>query len=166
MRHHPTWRPASRSGCRSLASNCQELQFGTDVRLSDLCPEKYLAANGYVTREPLNACDPEHLRSSLEQADLACRAIITNTPHNTSEAYAIVSNLIALVEGRHVDLGAALFRSIWGSEPRRLAYLNRPSFYGEILCCWRPWWIPGTKKMRCTRTHGTYAERHQRAAHR
>jgi len=41
---------------------------------------------------------------------------------------------------------AALFRSIWGAEPGRLAYLNRPSFFGEILCCWRPRWIPGTKK--------------------
>jgi hypothetical protein len=118
--------------------------FGIDVRLSDLYPEKYLAASGYVTREPLNACNPEHLRSSLEQADLACAAIITNTPHNTSEACAIVSNLIALVEGRHVDLVAALFRSIWGSEPGRLAYLNRPSFYGEIACCWRCRWIEGS----------------------
>jgi hypothetical protein len=38
------------------------------------------------------------------------------------------------------------FRAIWGAEPGRLVYLNRPSFFGEILCCWRPRWIPGTKK--------------------
>jgi hypothetical protein len=40
-----------------------------------------------------------------------------------------------------VDLVAALFRSIWGAEPGRLAYFNRPSFCGEICCCWRPRWI-------------------------
>ena len=39
---------------------------------------------------------------------------------------------------------AALFRSIWGAEPGRLAYFNRPSFFGEILCCWRPRWIVGS----------------------
>jgi integrase len=32
------------------------------------------------------------------------------------------------------------------AEPGRLAYFKRPSFFGEILCCWRPRWIPGTKK--------------------
>ena len=99
---------------------------------------------GYVSREPLNACDPEHLRSSLGQAGFACRAIITNTPHNTFEACAIVSNLIALVEGQRLDLDAALFRSIWGSEPGRLAYLNRASFCGEVACCWRCRWIEGS----------------------
>ena len=63
---------------------------------------------------------------------------------NANEACAIVKNLIALVEGQHVDFVAALFRSIWGGEPGRLRYLNRPSFYGEILCCWRPRWIAGS----------------------
>jgi hypothetical protein len=52
---------------------------------------------------------------------------------NANEACAIVKNLIALVEGQHVDLVAALFKSIWGTEPGRLPYINRPSFYGEIL---------------------------------
>jgi hypothetical protein len=33
-----------------------------------------------------------------------------------------------------------------GAEPGRLAYFKRPSFFGEILCCWRPRWIAGTKK--------------------
>jgi DNA-binding CsgD family transcriptional regulator len=32
------------------------------------------------------------------------------------------------------------------AEPGRLAYFKRPSFFGEILCCWRPRWIAGTKK--------------------
>jgi hypothetical protein len=65
--------------------------------------------------------------------------------HNANEACAIVKNLIALVEGRHADLVAALFRSIWGGEPARLRYLNRPSFYGEIRCCWRPRWLAGSE---------------------
>jgi hypothetical protein len=39
-----------------------------------------------------------------------------------------------------------LFSAIWGAEPGRLLYFNRPSFFGEILCCWRPRWIAGTKK--------------------
>jgi hypothetical protein len=85
------------------------------------------------------------LRYAFDLAGAECAAVITNTPHNTREACAIVSNLIALVEGQRVDFVAALFRSIWGGEPGRLRYLNRPSFYGEILCCWRPRWIAGSE---------------------
>jgi hypothetical protein len=99
-----------------------------------------------VTSEPLDASEPEHLWLVLELSGSDCTAIITNTPHNTDEACAIVRNLVALVEGQHVDFVAALFMAICGAEPGRLAYLNRPSFFGEILCCWRPRWIPGTKK--------------------
>jgi hypothetical protein len=62
--------------------------FGVDVRLSDLYPELYPAADGYVTREPLNASDVEHLRKAFELAGAGCTAIITNTPHNTKEACA------------------------------------------------------------------------------
>jgi hypothetical protein len=116
--------------------------FGVDVRLTDLYPEMYPVADGYVTRQPLDASDPEHLRYAFELAGADCTAIVTNTPHNTQEACAIVKNLIALVEGQNVDVVMALFRSIWGAEPRRLRYLNRPSLHGEILCCWRPRWIP------------------------
>ena len=123
---------------RSLAS------FGVDVKLSDLYPEMYPAADGYVTGQTLDAAEAEHLRTALELAGAGCTAIITNTPHNTNEACAIVSNLIALVEGQYVEFAAALFRSIWGAEPGRLPYLDRPSFYGEICCCWRPRWIAGT----------------------
>ena len=119
--------------------------FGVDVRLTDLYPEMYPAADGYVTSQPLDASDPEHLQYALELAGPDCTAIITNTPHNTDEACAIVRNLVALVEGQQVDFVAALFRSIWGAEPGRLPYLNRPSFFGEILCCWRPRWIPGSE---------------------
>src|SRR5580692_1331807 len=106
--------------------------FGVDVRLSDLYPEMYPTADGYVTSQPLDAAEPEQLGHALKLAGPGCTAI--------------VSNLIALAEGRHVGFVAALFRSIWGAEPGRLAYLNRPSFFGEILCCWRPRWIAGTKK--------------------
>ena len=119
--------------------------FGVEVRLTDLYPGMYAAADGYLTSQPLDASEPEHLRYAFEMAGAGCTAIITNTPHNTDEACAIVSNLIALVEGQHVDFVAALFRSIWGGEPGRLPYLNRPSFYGEILCCWRPRWIVGSQ---------------------
>ena len=118
--------------------------FGVEVRLSDLYPEMYPEADGYVTSEPLDASEPAQLRHVFELAG-ECTAIITNTPHNTKEACAIVENLIALVEERHVEFVAALFRAIWGAEPGRLAYLNRPSFFGEILCCWRPRWIVGSQ---------------------
>jgi hypothetical protein len=119
--------------------------FGIDVRLSDLYPDKYSGADGYVTSQPLDASEPEHLGCALELVGGGYTAIITNTPHNTDEACAIVSNLVALVEAQQVDFVATLFRAIWGAEPGRLSYFNRPSFFGEILCCWRPRWIPGTK---------------------
>jgi hypothetical protein len=121
------------------------MPFGVDVRLSDLYPERHPEADGYITRQPLDASEAEHLRRALALAGADCTAIITNTPHNTDEACAIVRNLIALVEEQNVDFVAALFRSIWGAEPGRLAYLNRPSFFGEILCCWRPRWIVGSQ---------------------
>ena len=117
-----------------------------DVQLSDLYPERYLGADRYFASQPLDAAEPEQLGHALTLAGPHCAAIITNTPHNTDEACAIVKNVIALVEGRHVDFVAARFRSIWGAEPRRLPYFDRPSFFGEILCSWRPRWIPGTQK--------------------
>jgi hypothetical protein len=119
--------------------------FGVDVRLTDLYPEMYPSADGYLTGQALDASDVEHLRYAFALAGADCTAVITNTPHNTREACAVVSNLIALVEGQRVDFVAALFRSIWGAEPGRLHLLNRPSFYGEILCCWRPRWIAGSE---------------------
>jgi hypothetical protein len=119
--------------------------FGIEVRLTDLYPDKYQGADGYVTSRPLDASDLGQLRCALELAGVGCTAIITNTPHNTDEACTIVRNLIALVEGQQVDFVAALFRAIWGAEPGRLPYLNRPSFFAEILCCWRPRWIAGSQ---------------------
>src|SRR6478752_2905107 len=56
--------------------------FGVDVRLSDLYPEMYPAAEGYVTSQPLDASEPEQLRDAFKLAG-ECTAIITNTPHNT-----------------------------------------------------------------------------------
>ena len=119
--------------------------FGVDFMLSDLYPDKYAGADGYVTGQSLDASYPEHLKCALELAGAGCTAIITNTPHNTDEACAIVRNLVALVEGQHVEFVAALFKTIWGAEPGRLPFFNRPSFFGEILCCWRPRWIAGSQ---------------------
>ena len=107
---------------RSLAA------FGVDVRLSDLYPERHPAADGYVTSQPLDATEAEHLRCAFELAGPGCTAIITNTPHNTAEACAIVRNLVALVEGQQVEFVAALFRSIWGAEPGRLPTSTDPPF--------------------------------------
>ena len=49
--------------------------FGIDVRLTDLYPEMYSAADGYVTREPLDASDPEQLRYAFALAGADCTAI-------------------------------------------------------------------------------------------
>ena len=119
--------------------------FGIDVRLADLYREKYPVADGYVTYEMLDAGHAASLRFSLDLAGPNCRAIVTNSPHETSAAIAIVKNSIALAEEGRVDVVAALFRSIWGAEPGRLSLLSRPSFLGEVLCCWRARWIPGTE---------------------
>jgi hypothetical protein len=113
--------------------------------LTDLYPEMYPSADGYLTRKALDASNVEHSRLAVELAGADCTAIVTNTPHNTIEACAIVKNLIALVEDQRVDFAAALFRSIWGAEPGRLHFLNRQSFCGEILCCWRPRWIAASE---------------------
>ena len=123
------------------------------MRFSDLYPERYPTADGYVASQPPpmppkpNTC----IMLAIWRAPTA-PAIITNT----DEACAIVRNLVALVEGQQVDFVAALFRSIWGAEPGRLAYLNRPSFYGEILCCWRPRWIPGSRRKPDACLHAWY----------
>jgi hypothetical protein len=82
------------------------MPFGVDVRLSDLYPERHPEADGYVTSQPLDASEPEDLKYAFELAGADCTAIITNTPHNTDEACAIVRNLVALVEGRKVEFAA------------------------------------------------------------
>jgi hypothetical protein len=115
------------------------------LRSAERSTPKGTFRGGYVTNQSLDASDPEHLTHALEFAGVGCTAIITNTPHDTDESCAIVRNLFDLVEAQQVDFVAALFRSIWGAEPGRLAYLNRPSFFGEILCCWRPRWIVGSQ---------------------
>ena len=70
---------------------------GVDVRLSDLYPDKYSGGDGYVTSQPLDASEPEHLGYALELAGVGCTAIITNTPHNTAEACPM--RLIPLTQG-------------------------------------------------------------------
>jgi hypothetical protein len=124
---------------RGLAS------FGIDVRLTDLYPDKHSTTDGYLTRELLDAGHMESLRFSLDLASGNCRAIVTNSPHNTEEATAIVGNLVALAEEGRIDFAAALFKNIWGDEKGRISLFNRPSFLGEITCCWRARWIPESK---------------------
>jgi hypothetical protein len=129
--------------------------FGVEVRLSDLYPEMYPTAAGYVTREPLNASDPDRIRLALGLAGAGCTAVITNTPHNTKEACAVVKNLTALVEGQHVDFVAALFRSIWGAEPGRLPYSTDDPSTVKSFAAGVPDGSRGAKEARCMPTHGT-----------
>jgi hypothetical protein len=68
---------------------------------------------------------------ALELAGAGCTAILTNTPHGSAEACAIVKNLIALVEEQHIEFVAALFRSIWGAEPGRFLLLASPVDRGK-----------------------------------
>ena len=103
-------------------------------RLSDLYPERYPSADGYVTNQPLDATEPNTC-DALALADAGCTAIITNTPHNTPGACAIVRNLVALVEGQQVEFAAALFRSIWALSQDDWPISTDPPFFGEILCC-------------------------------
>jgi hypothetical protein len=124
---------------RGLAS------FGIDVRLTDLYPDKHSTADGYLTRELLDAGHMESLRFSLDLAGGNCRAIVTNSPHNTEEATAIVRNLVALAEEGRIDFAAALFKNIWGDEKGRISLFTRSSFLGEITCCWRARWILESK---------------------
>ena len=129
------------------------VHFGVDMRLRDLYPEMYPAADGYVTSQPLDASDPEHLQYAFELAGPA--AIITNTPHNTKEACAIVENLIALVEEQRVEFVAALFRSIWGAEPGRLPYLTGRPSVAKSFAVGVLGGSLGAKEARCMPTHGT-----------
>ena len=85
------------------------------------------------------------MRFSLDEAGADCRAIITNSPHNTEEATAIVRNVIALADTGASSLLRMLFKNIWGDEKGRNSFFNRPSFLGEIVCCWRARWILGSK---------------------
>jgi hypothetical protein len=129
--------------------------FEVDVRLTDLYPDVYPAAEGYVTSQPLDASEPGQLRHALELAGPACTAIITNTPHNTDEACAIVENLIALVEEQRVEFVAALFRSIWGAEPGRLPYLTGRPSVAKSFAVGVLGGSLGAKEARCMPTHGT-----------
>jgi hypothetical protein len=144
---------------RSLAS------LGIDVRLSDLYPEKYAAADGYVTSQPLDASDPEHLQYAFEQAGPDCTVIITNTPHNTDEACAIVRNLISIVEGQqHVEFVAALFRSIWGAEPGRCPFSTGRHSTAKSFAVGA---LDGSRELRkaqCMLTRGTSGGRSHGAA--
>jgi hypothetical protein len=139
--------------------------FGVDVRLTDLYPGMYAAADGCVTSQPLEASELEYLQYALELVGPECTAIITNTPHNTDEACAIVRNLVALVEGQHVDLVTALFRSIWGAEPGRLPISTGRPFSAKSFVVGVLGGSLGAKEARCMPTHGTSGGRRRGTAH-
>jgi hypothetical protein len=74
--------------------------FGVDVRLSDLYPEMYPIVDGCVTRKPLDASDPEHLRNAFDLAAVST-AIITNAPHNTKEGMFAVLSMFSSDQPSH-----------------------------------------------------------------
>jgi hypothetical protein len=86
-----------------------------------------------------------HLRHAFELADAAIRLLTMAHASFVLCGVLVMIAAQALVEGQQVEFVVALFRSIWGAEPGRLHLLNRPSFFGEILCCWRPRWIAGSE---------------------
>ena len=144
---------------RSLA------HFGVDVRLSDLYPERYLGADGYIASQPLDAAEPAKLGHALTLAGPNCAAIITNTPHNTAEACAIVRNLVALVEEQQVYFVAACSgRSGARSQDDCHISTGRPSS-GRSFVVGVPGGFLGLRKARCTLTRGTSGGRSHGAAH-
>jgi hypothetical protein len=140
--------------------------FGVDVRLSDLYPDKYSGVDGYVTSQSLDASDPELLTNSLELAGSDCTAIVTNSPHRTDEACAIVSNLIFLVEGQHVDFVAAPVsgnlgrQSSWLSVPQPAVMLRRNPLLSAPSVDRREF-----REARCTLTRGTSGEKSHGTPH-
>ena len=51
--------------------------------MPQIAAARVVEADGYVTSQPLDAFEPEHLRYAFELAGAGCTAIIANTPHNT-----------------------------------------------------------------------------------
>jgi hypothetical protein len=51
--------------------------------MPQIAAARLVEADGYVTSQPLDASEPEHLRYASELAGAGCTAIIANTPHNT-----------------------------------------------------------------------------------
>jgi hypothetical protein len=92
----------------------------------------------------------------------ATQRFVTNVPHNTQEACATVKKLIALVEGQHVNLVAALFRSIWGTESGGISTgrLSTAKFFVVGV----PGGSRGVKEVRCMLTRGTSGGRRPEAA--
>jgi hypothetical protein len=140
--------------------------FGVDVRLSDLYPERHPEAAGYITRQPLDASEADHLKRALESAGAGCTAIISNTPHNTDEACAIVRNLVALVEEQQVELpplcsgrSGALSQDDWPIS-------TDPPFSAKSFVVGALGGSQGVKEARCTLTRGTSGGRSHGAARR
>jgi hypothetical protein len=76
------------------------------VKLTDLYPEMYPAADGYVTRQPFDAADLEHLNHAFELAGAGCKAIVTN-----GHALCALRLLRHVHEKRLPDLPARVFKA-------------------------------------------------------
>jgi hypothetical protein len=111
--------------------------FGFDVRLTDLYPAEYRAAQEfYATTEPLDARNISDLRrgGALTRA----RAIVTNPPYSVSTHAAIVSACLALLQEGEIELLALLHLSnhlTTGGGP--MSTMLEPRFTIRIDCCWR-----------------------------
>ena len=151
---------------REIQLNRRLQTAGQTARLEALETE-YAAsgARGEAWRQAeLDASEPEQLQHAFELAG-GCTAIVTNTPHNTKEASAVVENLIALVEEQRVELVAALFRSIWGAEPGRLCISTGRHFTAKSFAVGVLGGSLGAKEARCMPTHGTSGVGRQGADH-
>ena len=137
------------------ALRCALTPFGIDVKLSDLYPDMYPAAEGYVTSQPPDASDPEHLKYAFELAGAGCTAIITNTPHNTAEACAVVRNLIALVEGQQVEFVAACSDRSGALSPGGSPFSADRHSTAKYFAAGVLGGLRGPKRVQCTRTRGT-----------
>jgi hypothetical protein len=103
--------------------------FGVDVRLSDLYPEMYPIVDGCVTRKPLDASDPEHLRNAFDLAAVST-AIITNAPHNTKEGMFAVLSMFASDQPSHFGPTARRDR---GALPHGIARPQTDSAIATLL---------------------------------
>jgi len=119
----PIWEPAAGDGCLADAMR----QAGRTVLASDLEPR----APDILTHDFLHAPPPA----------VAGSALVTNPPFNALDRF--INRSLALLDAGFVSAVVLLLRSDALTSARRAAALNRAE--REVLCCWRPVWMPGTR---------------------